>query len=330
MSPKARPPAASAGDEAAQAAQAAQAARGTPVLPGEFDWDLVRSFLAVVDAGSLSAAARALSSTQPTLGRRIEALEAQLGATLFERTGRGLAPTPEALRIAGHARRMRDGADGLARAATGSTPDARAFVRVAAARQIAIHVLPELVAGLPDGVPEIDVGIVASDDVSNLLRREADVAIRHVRPEQTSLVARKVGEMRVRAFASAEYLERRGTPRSAAELLRRPLVGGDRDREFAVGIERAATALGVDPADVRVAVRSDDRPVQLAAVAAGLGIGFALEPVIERHPGLVALDVATGLPTLPVWLAVHREIRTVPAIRRVYDVLGAALESMLR
>ena len=305
-------------------------APGAPVVPGDFDWDLVRSFLAVVDTGSLSAAARALASTQPTLGRRIEALEAQLGTTLFERTGRGLAPTPDALAIAEHARRMQAGADGLARAAAGSADDARAFVRVAASRQIALHLLPALVRDVLDATPELDVGIVASDDVSNLLRREADIAIRHVRPEQTSLVARKVGEMSVRAVASADYLERHGTPTSAAELLRHPLVGGDRDREFAVGIERAAAAVGMDPDDVRVAVRSDDRPVQLASVAAGLGIGFSLDRVVARHPDLVALDVATGLPTMPVWLAVHREIRTVPAIRRVYDALGEALGALLR
>ena len=298
-------------------------------LPLDFDWGLIRSFLAVIDAGSLSGAARVLSSTQPTLGRHVEALEEQLGKVLFERTGRGLEPTADALAIAGFARRMQVGADELARAVTGRDDGSRAFVRIAAARQVALHLLPELVGRIQRRAPQVDVGIVASDEVSNLLRREADIAIRNVRPEQSSLIAKKVGEFRVRAFASRAYLDVHGTPDTVLELMEHPLVGADRAPEFHRGLEQAARRHGRDPAGIRVAVRSDDRATQFACVRAGLGIGFSLDGVIARHADLVALPMDPGLPTLPVWLTVHREIRTAPAIRQVFDELGASLKEAL-
>ncbi len=166
----------------------------------------------------------------------------------------------EGLAIAEHARHMQSGADALARAATGADLGARAFVRMAASRQLALHLLPALVRDVLMKAPELDIGIVASDDVSNLLRHEADIAIRHVRPRQTSLVAKKVGEMQVRAFASRECLARHGTPANAVQMLRHRLVGGDREQEIAVGVDQAAVAAGMDPADVRFALRSDDRP----------------------------------------------------------------------
>lgn len=300
-----------------------------PEAAVDFDWGLIRSFLAVIDAGSLSGAARRLSSTQPTLGRHVEALEAQLDTVLLERTGRGLVPTADALGIADAARRMQDGADGLARAVTARSGRSRAFVRIAASRQVALQLLPELVGRIRARAPHIDIGIVASDALGNLLRREADIAIRNVRPVQSSLIARKVGEFRLRAYASRDYLARHGTPTSVPELLGHPLVGTDRDPEFDRGLERAARACGIDPGDVRTVVRSDDYPTLFAVVRAGLGIGFSPDRLIARHDDLVALTVDPGLPMLPVWLTVHREIRTAPAIREVFDELASSLKAML-
>ncbi len=282
-----------------------------------------------MEAGSLSGAARALSGTQPTLGRHIETLEHQLGKVLFERTGRGLQPTADALAIADAARRMRDGADGLSRALAGRGTRSRPFVRIAASRQVALQLLPDLVRRLQGQAPDVDIGIVASDGISNLLRREADIAIRNVRPEQSSLIAKRVGEFRVRAYASHAYLQRHGTPGDVSELLTHRLVGGDRDAEFHRGLERAVRRHGLEPADARVAVRSDDYATQFAAVRAGLGIGFSLDRLIERHEELVTLDIDPGLPTLPAWLTVHREIRTAPAIRLVYDELARFLKETL-
>ncbi|MEO8249410.1 MAG: LysR family transcriptional regulator [Burkholderiales bacterium] len=199
---------------------------------GAFDWALVRSFLAVVDTGSLLAASRRLATTQPTVGRHIEAFEAQLGKILFERTGRGMTPTADARSIAGHARAMQAGADGLAQAVTGSDRTVTGLVRVSASVTLAQHLLPAMVAQLQVEAPDIDIAIVASDEVSNLLRRDADIAIRMVRPGQSSLIARRLGEFKILPCASRHYLDRFGVPRTPTDLASHRMVGSDRDPSF--------------------------------------------------------------------------------------------------
>jgi DNA-binding transcriptional LysR family regulator len=204
------------------------------------------------------------------------------------------------------------------------------LVRIAASRQVARQILPGMVVRIQESAPGIDIGIVASDEVSNLLRRDADIAIRNVRPQQSSLVIKKVGEMRVQAYASRGYLRRHGMPETMQDLLKHPLVGADRDPEFARAIEHSANTSGVDTATVRVAVRSDDYSTQFAAVRAGLGIGFSLSGLINRHDDLQVVEIGTSLPHVPFWLAVHREIRTAPAIRTVFDLLSELLKAELR
>lgn len=295
----------------------------------DFDWDLVRSFLAVMDAGSLLGASRVHGATQPTLGRHVEALERQLGKVLFERTGRGLVPTDDARLIAAHARRMRSDADALALAVAGSAGERGGLVRVAASRVVAAHVLPGVLAELQRRLPRIDVAIVASDDTSNLLRRQADIALRHVRPEQSSLVARKLGSSMIRACASSAYLAGHGTPATVEALLRHRLVGADRDAAFHAALGAAAGALGIDVETVRLSVRSDDHATRFAAVRAGLGIGFCPSHAIDSVPDVVSVPVELDLPVLPMWLVVHREIRTAARIREVYDALGSLLPARL-
>jgi len=295
----------------------------------DFDWNLIRAFLAVIDKGSLTGAAKLLSSTQPTVGRHIEQLEIQLGKVLFERTGRGLKPTPAALVIAESARLMQSEADDLARAIQRAGNSSRAFVRVAASRQVALQILPMLIEKTQHKAPDIDIGIVASDEISNLLRRDADIAIRNIRPQQASLIAKKVSDTRVQAYASHNYLQRHGAPSTPAELLKHILVGGDRNTEFTQSIEAACKMSGTQPSDVRVAVRSDDYATQFASVKAGLGIGFSLSCLIKRHDDLQTIDFGGTLSNIPFWLAVHREIRTVPAIRTVFDSLSVLLKQEL-
>lgn len=296
----------------------------------QFDWNLIQSFVAVMEAGSLTGAAKALSSTQPTLSRHIELLEAQLGKVLFERTGRGLEPTYSAHAIAKYAYQMRKEADSLARAAAAEGASGRPFVRIAASRQLALQILPSLIAQIQSRSPDIDIGIVASDDVSNLLRRDADIAIRNVRPDQLSLIAKRLGETQVKAYASNNYLKRHGSPSSLPELLGHRLVGGDRDNNFARSMEQAAQSIGASASDIRVAIRSDDYADQFAAVKEGLGIGFSLACFIERHNDLSELPLSLPLPTVPFWLVVHREIRTAPAIRVVFDTLSELLKEQLK
>jgi len=206
----------------------------------------------------------------------------------------------------------------------------RPFVRIAASGQFALQKLPSLIAEIQSRSVDIDIGIVSSDDVSNLLRRDADIAIRNVRPEQSSLIAKRLGETRVKAYATNQYLERFGTPNSVNDLLNHRLVGGDRDTNFARSMEQVAQSFGMPVSDIRVAVRSDNYVDQFAAVKEGLGIGFSLGCFIDQHEELKVLELNLPLPTVPFWLVVHREIRTAPAIRVVFDTLSELLEEQFQ
>lgn len=295
----------------------------------DFDWDLIRSFLAVMDAGSLLAASRLRGATQPTIGRHIEALEKQLGKVLFERTGRGLTPTDDARLIAADARRMQTGADALGRAVASSANARGGLVRIAASRLVATYVIPEVIVQLHRRLPHIDIAVVASDLTSNLLRRHADIAIRHVRPDQSSLIARKIGDSTIRPCASIRYLERQGTPKTLKDLLGHRLIGADREQAFQSAFEQLAHSCGVQPDSVRFAIRSDDFVTCFSAVRAGLGIGFSPSHAIDRCDDVASVPVELSLPTVPMWLVVHREIRTTPRIRDVYDSLASLLSNTM-
>ena len=295
-------------------------------MKADFDWRLVRSFLAALDRGSLLGAARTLRTTQPTVGRHVAQLEAQLGVLLFERTGRGLLPTPMALQLAEAARSMEAGADQLARSVSGSEAGVPGTVRLTASQPVACLLLPAVLAQMRIALPEIQVELVASNEVSNLLRREADIALRMVRPAQSSLVARRIASVTLGAYAHRDYLKRRGTPRKLADLLQHELIGSDRDPAILQGF----AASGHPVAPQAFALRTDDLIAYWEAVRAGLGVGFIADFVARTDPGVVALVLpALKIPPMPVWLTVHREIRTSKRIRAVYDFLSQAVPEAL-
>jgi DNA-binding transcriptional LysR family regulator len=292
---------------------------------GSFDWSLVRSFLAVLEAGSLMGAARSLGAQQPTLSRHVAELEAQLGTPLFERTGRGVTPTAAALAIADAARAMQDGADALARQLVQRREATTGTVRVTTSDVAACWLMPPVLARLQRAEPGIQVELVASNELTNLLRREADIAVRMVRPEQSSLVARKLADLSICAAAHADYLAHAGTPRKPEELLSHRLIGYDRDDT----IERGFAALGHPLPRQQFAVRTDDQVAYGRMVAAGVGIGFVARYNIASWPGVVPLLPTLKIPPLPCWLAVHREIRGSRLVRRVYDFLAEEIPAEL-
>ncbi len=290
-----------------------------PVI--DFDWRLMRSFLAVLDAGSLLGAARRLQQSQPTLGRHIQLLEAQLGSALFERTGRGLTPTIAAREIADHARAMQDAADALQRELSRSSSDLTGTVRLTASQTVATYLLPPLLAKLRKETPEIQIELVASDEVKNLLRREADIALRMVRPEQESLIARKVASLALGTYASKKYLKTHGSPSDAMDLLNHHLIGYDQLTTILKGFR----ASGETVTRENFAFRTDDNIVQWQAVRAGLGIGFVADYLAKTDPTVTRVLPDFQIPDLPVWLTTHREIHGNPRIRRVYDFLATEL-----
>ena len=286
-----------------------------------FDWALVKSFVAVLDAGSLMGAARRLQAQQPTLSRHIAELELQLGAPLFERTGRGVTPTATGLAIAEAARQMEEGASALARSLAKSRDATTGTVRITTSQVAATWLLPPLLARLQEAEPGISVELVASNQLTNLLRREADIAVRMVRPAQGSLVARKLTEIEIVVTAHQSYLDRAGTPRQPQDLMSHRLIGYDRDET----IVRGFAGMGLSLQRESFALRTDDQVAYGQLLATGAGIGFVARYNIRHWNGVVPLLPQLGIPALPCWLAVHREIRGNLLVRRVYDFLAEAI-----
>ena len=291
-----------------------------------FDWSLIRSFLATLEQGSLLGAARELRSSQPTIGRHIAELESQLGVVLFERTGRGLVPTAMARQLADSARAMEAGAHQLSRTLAGARGQTRGTVRITASVPVAVALMPPLLVQMRQTLPDIQVELVSSNQVSNLLRREADIAVRMVQPKQGSLIARRIGNVGLGAYAHRDYLARRGPLRKPQDLLQHDLIGSDTDTAILQGF----AAMGFQVEREVFALRTDDFIVQWQAIRAGLGVGFVADYMARDVPDVVpVLKDALKVPALPMWLAVHREIRTNPRIRAVYDFLAEALPHVL-
>ncbi|MGV3650728.1 MAG: LysR family transcriptional regulator [Devosia sp.] len=291
----------------------------------EPDWALWRSFAAVVENGSLSAAARAIGLSQPTLGRHIEALEQVLEVTLFERSLSGLRPTETALKLY---EPVREAEAALARAgliAEGATEALEGSVRITASTMMAHHVLPPILAAIRGDHPGIALELVASDTADNLLLREADIAVRMFRPTQLDLISRHLGDIPIIACAHRNYLDRHGKPQSMADLGRHALIGYDRSD----AITLAAKALGFDLRRADFVVRTDSQTAMWELIKAGLGIGFAQAGLVAVTPGLVPLFASAPVASMEVWLTTHRELYTSRRIRAIYDALGRGLDSTI-
>jgi len=290
------------------------------------DWTLLRSFLAVFDTGSLSAAAARAGATQPTLSRHIRDLEASLGVSLFRRSVKGLEPTEAALGLIDDARAMGAAAEALALKAQGRTEALSGTVRVTASVIVANLVLPPLIAELRRDEPHIQIEIVASDAAQNLLRRDADIAVRMFDPTQGSLIARRLGDTPIGLYATSAYLDRAGRPRSPAELLQHDVLGFDRGED----ILRGYAAMGYPVTRTHFPVRCDDQMVGWNLLLAGAAIGFAQTRLADAQPILERVDIGVPLPVLPVWIVMHEEVRSNARIRRVADFLSEAIGTWLK
>jgi len=289
------------------------------------DWSLLRSFLAVIDAGSLLGASKRLGTYQPTLSRQIQELERQLGVPLFERTGRGLVPTAAALSMVDAARQMAAAAqDALAGLRVTAEATAGA-VRLSASEVVSNYLLPASIAQLRQAFPRITVDISVSNQLSNLLRREADIALRMARPAQASLIARKVAQLPIAAYAATSYLARRGKPAKLAGLVKHDLLGLDQDDSLIRGLHAA----GVNVSRDSFVVRTDNQLTYVKLIERGAGIGFIPQFVARQLPGVEAVSTGLAGASMPLWLVVHREIRANPLIRAVYDHLAASLPQQL-
>ncbi len=288
---------------------------------GEPKWETFRSFLAVMDEGSLSAAARKLALTQPTLGRHIDELEAALGLSLFTRSQTGLIPTQAARRLLPHAAAMASAAEALVRASSGADAEERGTVRLTASVVVGAEVLPPILTAFRENHPHIAIELVLSDRTQDLLRRDADIAVRMVRPTQEALVAKKIGRIGLGLHGHRHYLERHGTPRSLDEVARHEIIGFDKET-LAV---QALRKMGLTLEREMFALRTDADLAQLAALRAGFGLAVCQFGIGRRDPDLVHLLPGAFRFEIEMWLAMHRDLRGTKRMRLLFDHLAEGL-----
>ncbi|WP_342076559.1 LysR family transcriptional regulator [Yoonia sp. SS1-5] len=289
------------------------------------DWSLIQAFLAVAEAGSLSAAARQLGTSQPTLGRQIKAIEAQLGAELFRRQARGFALTQTGADLVAPAKTMRAAVRQIALTAAGQQARLDGTVRITASVATSVMHLPPIIAHIRKLEPEIAIELVPSDDSRNLLYREADIAVRMYRPTQLDLVTQHLGDIELGIFASNTYVAERGMPRALSDMLDHDFVGYDTNKQIIEGFAAMGMAVTRDLFKVRV----DDNVAYWEMVRAGCGIGFAQADVGRRDPVVTEIDLGLTLPTLPIWLTAHEVMRHTPRIRRVWELLEGGLKPLV-
>jgi DNA-binding transcriptional LysR family regulator len=290
----------------------------------KFDWNHARAFLATVEEGSLSAASRALGVAQPTLGRQVNALQEELGVTLFERVGKGLELTPAGLELVDHVRAMSAAARQFSVAAAGQSQRLDGTVCVSASEVFATYQLPPILARLNKAYPGIKIVLHASDQSADLLRREADIAIRSFRPTEPGLVARRVRDVSTYLYAHRDYVQNLPQPVTEHSLQQADFIGFDQSDTYI----NALKTLGLTLTQDNFRLVCGNQAIGWAMVKAGLGIGIMPAAIADRDSDMVRV-----LPTLPpfvtsLWLVAHREVNTSKRVRAVFDFLAQELASL--
>ena len=286
--------------------------------PNAFDWNHIRAFLATAETGSLSAAARRLNLTQPTLSRQVAALEESLGLMLFERIGKSLQLTQAGIELLEHTRPMGLAADRIALAALGQSESITGTVRITASDVYSAYLLPDVLRRLRQLAPDLHIDIIASNDIRDLMRREADVAIRHVRPEQPELIARLINEETARFYAGPQYLAKAGRPEDLRDLSSHDFISFG----YAEGMVGHLTPLGIPLTKHNFRYESQSGLVVWELVKRGFGIAPMSDRIARQTPEVERLLPQMEPIRFPVWLTTHRELHTSRKIRLVFDLLA--------
>jgi len=285
------------------------------------DWTLWRSFGAVIEQGSLSGAARQLGLSQPTIGRHIQSLENELGATLFIRTIKGLEPNASAMRLFEQVKTAQTCLSEATIMGEGSNTRLSGAVRITASTITSHYILPKMLAQIREQFPSIEIELVPSDSAENLLMRECDIAVRMFRPTQLELITKKIGQSAMTCCANMQYLKTNGTPKDVTDLYEIDLVGFDRS-ELLLSV---AKQLGFDLHRSNFILRTDSQTAMWEMIKAGLGVGFAQTVLVNAEPEIKAILPQLVIPPLQIWLTTHKELFTSARIRVIYDLLGQLL-----
>lgn len=285
------------------------------------DWNQLRAFLETAETGSLSAAARKLGLTQPTLSRQVAAIEQSMGVTLFERVGKAMVLTHTGLELLEHARTMGAAAAALSLVATGRSEAVEGVVSVSATDAVAAYLLPPLVRRLRAQEPGIAIEVISTNAISDLLRREADIAIRHVKPEQPDLITRHVREASASFYASKEWVQVYGHPRTAEEAADLPFVGADRTGQYLGYLQQH----GLPLSEKNFSCYADHSVAHWSLVRQGMGIGAMMDEIALDTPDTVRVLDDVPEVRFPIWLVSHRELRTSRRIQVVFEALAQGL-----
>ncbi|KCZ47274.1 MULTISPECIES: LysR family transcriptional regulator [unclassified Hyphomonas] len=284
----------------------------------DFDWNQARAFLATAEEGSLSAAARALGVTQPTLSRQVSALEETLGITLFERGPRTTILTSAGLEVLDHVRAMYEAAAKLSLSASGQSQAVAGLVRIATTDTLACYHLPDILISLRKMAPDIEVEIRTSNQLQDLIQREADIAIRHARPSEPELIAKKVRTTSATLYASGEYLDRVGRPRSVEDLQQLNFIGVDTRDTLIAPLKQNGLAL----TGSNFTVSADSGLAAIELARKGLGVGLFIADEVDQFPDLEIVWPGFKPFDVPIWLVTHRELHTSKRIRLMFDLIS--------
>lgn len=290
-----------------------------------FDWNHIRAFLAVVQQGSLSAAARELGQTQPTLSRQISNLEGALRTTLFVRGNRETTLTDTGTALFEQVQNMANAASQISQIAAGRNETVEGTIRITATDAMVCYVLPRCLKVLRETHPGVRVELIPSNASSDLTRHEADIAIRHVRPDQPDLIARRIGDFDVSLFASQEYLISLGNPNHPSDFANADFIGF----EHAGRLVEQVNGLGVPVTRDNFAMVATSGVVLYELARQGLGIALLPKTVATAQFGLKEILPNLEQMQLPVWLVSHKDVQTKARIRLCFDLIAAALKDYL-
>jgi len=290
-----------------------------------FDWNHIRAFIVTAEAGTLSAAAKILNSTQPTLSRQVSALEAKLKVILFERVGQRLVLTNSGLELLEHAREMSNAALAFSLTASGQSKKIEGSVIVSAGELTAAFLLPKIIAKLRHLEPGITIEVVVTNEPSDLKRREADIAIRSFHPKQNDLIAKKIGEEVIWLYGTPEYLAKFPVISDFSELENIQVIGFDRRNS----ITDILNQKGWNLSEKNFAIITPFQLLQLELSKEGQGVIFFPEQMGDKETKLIRAFQHMGpIMTLPVWLVCHQELRTSVRVRRVFDFIATELQEI--
>lgn len=273
----------------------------------------------------MSAAAKKLGLSQPTLGRHVDALEKEIGTSLFVRSRYGLSPTETARSMVPHAKAMAIAAGALKRSSAAGG-EAEGTVRLTASEIVGVEILPDIIAGFVKIYPHIHIELALTNRTENLLKREADIAIRMRRPQQEALIARKIGDVPLKLYAHTSYVASHGMPDSFNDIDGHVIIGPE---SIAFYVDFSAP-VELEELIATMNLKSDSDLAQLAMIRAGCGIGGIQMQLAARDKMLLPVlhdSVSIGM---EMWLVAHEDMLKEHPVRLFYDYLAIHLSGYVK